>query len=319
MKRTFVILILVLFLFLCALTLFFDFEKRVFRLDGFILSRVRMPRLILGVLAGMGLSMVGALYQGLFRNPLAEPYLLGISSGSAFGAVIGFYLGLEKIPVLGPTLIISGSFITGVLAMLGIMALSRYGKNQNLLFLLLSGVVVNTFLFALEFIIITFSLQRMQNVLLWLFGSLPVVGYAMLLPLAVIVLAGSLFLMLHFKSVNLMSISREFFLSKGLDVKKTTGSLFLVSTLMVAAITSLCGIIGFVGLIVPHLARFITGHDYRRIFPFTLLAGPFFLVLSDLLNKGLFYPREVPLGMLTTLIGAPLFFFLLRRSLRTDV
>ncbi len=277
---------------------------------------LRLPRLLIGIIAGIGLSVVGALYQGLFKNPLADPYLLGISSGSAFGAVLSFYFQLDKIPYFGNYILILNAFLSGILTVFLILFISNYRKNLNLMYLLLTGVIINTFLFSIEFLIIIFSHGRMQNVLLWLWGSLPILDYKLLILIGIIVIAGYFIILFNYKSVNLLSISKEFLISKGVNLKKKTLLLVIVSTVIIAAVTSLCGIIGFIGLIVPHIIRLIIGFDFKKIFLYSILIGPIFIVLSDLLNNLLFYPVTIPLGMITTIIGAPVFFYLLRRNIR---
>jgi len=293
-----------------------DFENRTLKWDPFLISNLRLPKLLIGILAGLALSTVGGLYQGLFRNPLAEPYLLGISSGSAFGAVLTFYFGWDKLPVIGHWILITNSFVSGILTVLLILFISNYKRNLNLMYLLLTGVIINTFLFSLEFLIIVFSYGRLQNVLLWLWGGLPVVDYKFLGIIGFFVLAGYSVILYNYRSVNLLSVSKEFMISKGFDLKRQTSILILVSTVMVAGVTSVCGILGFIGLIVPHIIRLIVGFDFKKIFLYSFLLGPFFIIASDTFNNLLFYPVKIPLGIITTLIGAPVFFYLLRRNMK---
>ncbi|MDD5066491.1 MAG: iron ABC transporter permease, partial [bacterium] len=281
MKKVYFILFLILFAGLVFFYLYFDFEKKAFIYSPFVFINLRLPRLFLALFMGLGLSMVGGLFQGIFRNPLAEPYVLGVSSGCAFGTVVGFFFSLEKVPVLGPYLLILLSLVSGLLTVVFIIWISQYRKNLNLMYLLLTGVIVNTFLFALEFILITFAFGRMQNVLLWLFGTLPVMDFPVVIVLMILILAGSVFILFHYRSINLLSISRDFLVSKGINLKRNTYSLFFVSTLMMAVLTSVCGIIGFVGLIVPHLVRLMVGNDFKKIFQYSFILGPLFVIFSD--------------------------------------
>ena len=315
-KQVVFISIFILFLIFCGFYLIIDFDIKTIEYDSFLVMNLRLPKLLIGIIAGIGLSIVGGLYQGLFKNPLAEPYLLGISSGAAFGAVLSFYFNLDKIPLIGNYILIFNAFLSGILTVFLILFISNYKKNLNLMYLLLTGVIINTFLFSIEFLIIIFSYGRMQNVLLWLWGSLPILDYGVLIMVGVIVLAGYFIILFNYKSVNLLSISKEFLISKGVDLKKKTLLFVIVSTVMIAAVTSLCGIIGFIGLIVPHIIRLIIGYDFRKIFLYSILIGPIFIIVSDLLNNLLFYPITIPLGMITTIIGAPVFFYLLRRNIR---
>ena len=315
-KQVIFILLLALFFVICLFYLIVNFDIKTIEYDHFLVMNLRLPKLLIGIIAGIGLSVVGALYQGLFKNPLAEPYLLGISSGSAFGAVLSFYFQLDKIPYFGNYILILNAFLSGILTVFLILFISNYRKNLNLMYLLLTGVIINTFLFSIEFLIIIFSYGRMQNVLLWLWGSLPILDYKLLISIGVIVIAGYFIILFNYKSVNLLSISKEFLISKGVNLKKKTLLLVIVSTVIIAAVTSLCGIIGFIGLIVPHIIRLIIGFDFKKIFLYSILIGPIFIVLSDLLNNLFFYPVTIPLGMITTIIGAPVFFYLLRRNIR---
>ncbi len=311
-----IILFLIVFAFLICFYLLFNYETKHFEYNSFFLFYIRLPKLVLGILVGIGLSVVGGMYQGIFKNPLAEPYLLGVSAGCAFGSVITYYFQWDKISILGNSILIFNSFISGLLTVGLIVFISNYKKNLNLMYLLLTGVIVNTLLFSIEFILITYSMGRMQNVLLWLFGSLPILDYSLLGTLVVIVILGSIYIVFQYKNINLLSISSEFLISKGMNLKKTSYSLFIISTLVVAAITSLCGIIGFIGLIVPHIIRLFFGYDFKKILTYSFIFGPIFIIASDILHHSLFYPREIPLGMMTTLLGAPLFFYLLRRNVR---
>ncbi|MBN1897985.1 MAG: iron ABC transporter permease [Spirochaetes bacterium] len=280
-----------------------------------ILFQLRIPRIIIAILAGAGLSIVGASFQGLFKNPLAEPYLLGISAGSALGAIISFFFNLHKIPYIGEFLVIINSFICGLGTMMLVIFISRFRKRFSMLALILTGVIMNAFLFSLEFLIIALSYGRLQNILLWLWGKIPPVNPLVVLSSSVLIIISFFKILFHYKAISLLAISESMAESKGINIHKVTYEIIIFSTIIVATIVSVCGIIGFVGLVVPHIIRLVIGNDYKKILVLVPLAGGSFLLFSDFISRFLLYPSVMPLGIVTSIIGAPLFFYLLKRNL----
>ena len=280
-----------------------------------IIFELRLPRIILAAGVGAALSMSGAGFQGLLRNPLADPYIVGVSAGSALGAAIGIMLHLEG-SWLGISIIPLLAFIGAVLAMLAVYFLSVVDNRIPVETFLLAGVVVGSFLWALVSFLLTLASQDLPRVVFWLMGSLserqwPQVG--MLLPY--LLLGGAI---LYFLShpLNLMSMGEESAGHMGVEVEKTKIWVILAASLLAAAAVSVSGLIGFVGLMIPHIARRVVGPDHRILLPAAALAGAAFLVGADTLARVMMAPRELPVGIITALLGAPFFCYLLRQVKR---
>jgi len=246
-----------------------------------IIWKLRLPRVLLAALVGAALSLGGLVFQALLRNPLAEPYILGISGGSAIGAIAGILLGLSQFP--GITLTSFAGSLTTLLLIIGISAgQSILQKNA----LLLSGVMVNAFCSAVIMFLVSMTHDtRLHNIIFW-----------------------------YSNTMNLMLMGREMAQSMGVNIKHATVILLVTTSLMVSACVSQCGLIGFVGLVIPHLFRLVLGPDHRILLPACLLGGGAYMVACDLLARALPQHGEMPAGVITALIGAPLFVYLLKRS-----
>ncbi len=278
-----------------------------------IIWQTRFPRLLLALLVGMALSSTGAVYQTLLRNPLADPFILGISGGAALGSAIGIAYGF---PFL---LVIALSFAIGLLTMFGIVALAgargAFASDR----LLLAGVVTNAFAFALMLAIHTLlPPDRAQHLLFLLMGSLSSPTAAMLGLLAGIVLSGLALLMRYSRTLDALALGEETAVSIGIDFPHTQRALFIISSCMVGAVVAMSGLIGFVGLFVPHAVRAVVGTGHKAVLPLSALAGGAFLMIADTIARSLFrvgtFQTELPIGVITALIGAPCFIALLRRS-----
>jgi len=277
-----------------------------------IIWQIRFPRVLLAVLVGAALSLGGLVFQALLRNPLAEPYILGVSGGSAIGAIVGIMLGLSRFPGVSLTAF-AGSLAT--LALILVMTAGRtFLKKESLL---LSGVMVNAFCSAIILFLISMTHDtRLQNILFWLMGDLSLVNLhqvgimaAMLVPCF-----GVIFWLSH--KMNLLLMGKELAQSMGLSIRAVTLTLFVVTSFMVSVTVSYCGLLGFIGLVMPHFLRLIFGSDHRVLAPACILGGGVFLTICDLLARTLPQQGEMPPGVLTALIGAPLFIFLLTKSRR---
>jgi iron complex transport system permease protein len=277
-----------------------------------IIWQIRLPRVLLAVLVGAALSLGGLVFQALLRNPLAEPYILGVSGGSAIGAIVGIMLGLSRFPGVSLTAF-AGSLAT--LALILVMTAGRtFLKKESLL---LSGVMVNAFCSAIILFLISMTHDtRLQNILFWLMGDLSLVNLhqvgimaAMLVPCF-----GVIFWLSH--KMNLLLMGKELAQSMGLSIRAVTLTLFVVTSFMVSVTVSYCGLLGFIGLVMPHFLRLIFGSDHRVLAPACILGGGVFLTICDLLARTLPQQGEMPPGVLTALIGAPLFIFLLTKSRR---
>ena len=277
-----------------------------------IIWRIRLPRVLLAALVGATLSLGGLVFQALLRNLLAEPYILGISGGSAIGAIAGILLGLSRFPGVSLTAFL-GSIATLVLILVmtsGQMIL----KKESLL---LSGVMVNAFCSSVIMFLVSLTQDsRLHNIIFWLMGDLSTADIRQVGLLAGMLLPCFILIFRHSHAMNLLLMGKEMAQSTGINIKVVTITLLVTSSFMVSATVSYCGLIGFVGLVMPHLLRLIFGPDHRLLVPACILGGGSYLVICDLLARTLPEQGEMPAGVITALIGAPLFIMLLKRSKR---
>lgn len=273
---------------------------------------LRLARIALAVIAGAGLSVAGVIFQALLRNPLAEPYVLGVSSGAGLGAVLALVLGFGAVSTWTlPAMAFAGALVTIFL----VYALAR-GANgaAPLQTLLLSGVIVSSVLGSiLMFVVSTSSSDKLHSVIWWLLGNLQIFDWGLLRATAMVVGAGLLITLLFVRDLNLMTLGEEPAAHLGVHVERTKRLFFLVASLMTGATVAACGLIGFVGLIVPHTVRLVVGPDHRRLVPASALVGAAFLVLADSFARTIIAPLEIPIGVVTAFLGGPFFLFLLRQ------
>jgi iron complex transport system permease protein len=274
--------------------------------------QLRLARIVLCVIAGAGLSVAGVIFQSLLRNPLAEPYVLGISSGAGLAAALAIILGLNAAGAWTlPGMAFAGAFGTIVL----VYALAETGVGAVPVHtLLLSGTIVNAVLSSiLMFLVSAAPSEDLHNVIWWLLGNLQVFDWQLLRIVGVVVAAGLVVSLLLARDLNLMTLGDEAAAHLGLHVERTKKVFLLVASLMTGATVAACGLIGFVGLIVPHSVRLAVGPDHRRLVPASALAGAAFLVLADSFARTVIAPQEIPIGVITAFLGGPFFLFLLRR------
>lgn len=274
-----------------------------------ILAKIRLPRILLAGLVGFTLSLGGVVFQALLRNPLAEPFILGISSGAAIGAIVGIVLGLGS--TVGVPLL---SFISALATILLVMGISsRHGGLESST-LLLTGVIVNAFFTAIiMFFIATASDSRLHSMLFWLYGDLSQSKYIQLsicLPLVLIV-SGIIYI--FSRHLNLVVGGEQSALQMGVEVELLKWVSFIGISLITGVVVSFSGIIGFVGLIVPHLMRMILGPDHRMLLPASALGGAVFLIAADTVARTIISPSELPVGVITAFLGAPFFIYLLKK------
>jgi len=279
-----------------------------------ILLEIRLPRACLGLLVGGGLALAGSVFQALLRNPLAEPYILGISGGSAAGAVLVLSLGWMSI---SSALLPAAAFAGALLAVLLVFRVAASAdRSLDVRVLLLAGVVVGSFFTAVIALILSLSeAQAVRNAVLWMMGSLSGATWGSVAVVAAYTLPSALVLLALARALNLMSIGEETAGYLGTNVEGVKRVAYGVASLITAAGVAVAGIIGFVGLIVPHALRLIVGSDQRVLLPLSFLAGAAFLTLADLGARLILDPTEIPIGVLTAFLGVPLFLVLLRRSL----
>jgi iron complex transport system permease protein len=275
-----------------------------------IIWKIRFPRVLIAAMVGATLSLGGLVFQALMRNPLAEPYILGISGGSAIGAIIGILLNLSRFP--GVSIF---AFLGGIGTLFLVLLISTGKTLLKKESLLLSGVMVNAFCSAVIMFLISVTQDaRIHNIMFWLMGDLSSGGKSEALLMGIILLPCFVVIFWFSNSMNLLLMGKEMALSMGVNVKFITVFLLVISSFMVSATVCYCGLVAFVGLVIPHLLRLLFGSDHRVLVPACIFGGGAYLVLCDLLARTLPHQGEMPAGVITALVGAPVFIFLLKRS-----
>lgn len=278
-----------------------------------IILKVRLPRVILAILVGACLSLAGAGFQGVLRNPLADPYTLGVASGSAVGAAFLILFGFHTI-LFGNWTIPLVAFVTGLISLLVVLRLANVHGKFKLETIILSGVVVSAFLGSLVSFMVSMSDQVVNEIVFWLMGSLALRGWSFTFVLMPYLAIGIMVLLSYGRTLNLFALGERQAVHLGVNIKRTRLVVLVVSTLITAAAVSIVGTIGFVGLVVPHLVRLIVGPDYRLLLPLSVIFGAIYVLWADTIARTLLSPTEMPLGVVTAFFGAPFFAYLLRRN-----
>jgi len=279
-----------------------------------IVVELRAPRAALAVVVGGGLALAGAVFQALLRNPLAEPYILGISGGAATGAVLALALGLVASHSWA---LPAASFVGALLAIVLVLRVALAADDRvDVRVLLLAGVVVGAFFGAcISFILSVSDARTVRGAVLWMMGSLAGADWSTVGTVTLYTVPAAAVLAGLARPLNLMAIGEETAGYLGTNVEGVKRTAYVVASLLTAAGVAATGVIGFVGLIVPHGVRLVTGSDYRTLLPLSFLAGAVFLTLADVVARTILSPTEVPIGVITAFVGVPLFLVLLRRSL----
>lgn len=277
-----------------------------------IILGVRLPRVILALLVGAALSLAGAGFQGVLRNPLADPYTLGVASGSSAGAAVVIMLGLRS--AWGLWALPVAAFPAGLCTLAVVYALAGKAGRKRAETLILAGIIVQAFFGAFVSFSISLSSGVVNEILFWLMGSVAMRGWVYSGLLSPILLVCAIILICVSRRLNLFALGERHAAHMGIDVSRTKLLVLAVSTLLTAAAVSVAGAIGFVGLVIPHLIRLLAGPDYRRLIPISALAGATYVLWADTLARSVLSTREIPLGVVTALIGAPFFAFLLYRQ-----
>ena len=283
-------------------------------LHGLIIHQIRLPRVLLGFLVGLSLALAGGVMQGLFRNPLASPYVLGIAAGASTGAAAAIALGFH-----GPVTLPLGAFLGGIGAVSLVYRLAQTGQGRSSpLSLILAGVALGALFSAITgfLLFITAGDRRLSEILFWTMGSLGRANWSYLWGMLPVAGLGGLFLQLSARELNAFSLGEEGARHLGLEPEQFKRTLLLVTTLLTSTAVAFAGTIGFVGLITPHAVRLILGPDHRSLLPASALAGGIFLIWADAAARTALRPAELPLGIITALIGAPFFLYLLRTKAR---
>ena len=278
-----------------------------------ILWKIRLPRTVLIALTGAALGGSGATYQGLFRNPLADPFLIGVASGAGLGAVIAMSVrwpysvwGLLAIPM--------AAFLAALLTVFIVYTLARVGQTVPITNLILAGVAFSSFATSLTSFLMIRSTSEVRRALGWLLGGASQSGWTAILAITPYLIIGLGVLLVSGHALNVLQFGDDQAQQLGINVTRTKRILLTASSLATAAAVAFSGIIGFIGLIVPHLVRLWFGPDYRRLLPLSILGGASALLISDVIARILIAPQEVPVGIITALAGAPFFLWVLRRS-----
>lgn len=284
----------------------------------FIIFEVRLPRIILAVLTGSLLSMAGAVYQAIFQNPMADPYVIGISSGAAFGATIAIIF-LPPMMLLGNSIVSLAAFLSAILTSILVYFISKTKRGVDTFSLLLTGVVISTVLSSFISLMMLAHQDEAMKIMTWTMGSFNAKSWNHVITILIPTVIGIFFTIYHGKDLNVLIMGEEEAMTMGLDTKRLKRNMLLICALLTSIAVSVSGIIGFVGLIVPHFIRLIFGSEHKFLLKASFVFGAIFMLLSDTIARSLIDGFEVPVGIITSLIGGPLFLILLvryRRSLR---
>ena len=277
-----------------------------------IILDIRLPRVILAGLVGAALSIAGATYQGLFRNPLADPYLIGVAQGASVGAIIGFLLPAAwTSPTFGLVPLLA--FIGAILATVVVYLLARVGKTLPVTTLILSGVALSALFGSIVSYLIISSGNKMHGIIFWLMGSFSTSQWSEVGIVLPYVAVGTAVIIVFARLLNVMQLDEEQAQQLGVNVERFKIILLAAATLITAASVSFVGTIGFVGIIIPHAVRLVWGADHRYLLPLAVLTGAIFMILTDLVSRTVLAPTEIPIGVITAVCGAPFFLYLLRR------
>ena len=317
-----VISLLLLILFSLSIgTVYIPFKKVLYVLTHvykenssyIIIWKLRFPRIVMAIIAGGTLAAIGGSLQALFRNPLADPYIIGISSGAALGATLSFFL-QRATGIFFNFYLPFFAFLGALIAMFFVYRLSKIGTHIVIENLLLSGVIIGFISSALITLIIAFAGREVHEILFWLMGDLSRVTWGNIFLVLIPIILGIIILLNFSLSLNAISLGEEVAYNLGINPERLKKTIFFISSFLVGLVVSFTGIIGFVGLIIPHITRLLVGTDHRVMLPTSIFLGSIFLLLCDDISRTIISPRELPIGVITSLIGAPLFIYLLKKS-----
>jgi len=278
-----------------------------------IVMDLRLPRILGGALIGLGLSTAGVVFQGVFRNPMADPYVIGVSSGAALGAALAIVLNIG-FTVFGVNTLSVMAFLFSLTAVFIVFNLARTGPKVPVTTLLLSGLAVSIMFSAFISFLQLISGWELHRLVYWMMGGLSGIQWADLKSATPLIIGGVVGVYLYSRDLNIMTLSEEEAQHLGVNVERSKKILLALGSLITAASVSISGLIGFVGLIIPHLTRIMVGPDHRALTPASIMTGAIFLVSCDSLARFILAPIELPVGLVTSLTGAPFFLYLLRKS-----
>ena len=281
-----------------------------------IVLNIRLPRVVLAAMVGSALAMAGAAFQGLLQNPLADPYTLGVSSGASLGAVFVIFLGVS-LPFLGSFTLPIVSIIAGFLTLLFILTFVRFiERTLSTETIILAGILISSFLGSLISLLIALTGEQLRQILSWLMGSVAMRGWEYVFLFIPFFILGLFLLFLNRRELNALAFGEETARTLGVDPNKRRLMILSGASLLTGAAVAVSGSIGFVGLVIPHLVRLVAGPDHRTLLPLSLFIGGGFLVLTDVVARTIVAPTELPIGVITAIVGAPVFGVLLYRQRR---
>lgn len=282
-----------------------------------IVWQIRMPRVLLAGLVGASLAIAGAAFQSLLKNPLADPYTLGVSSGASVGAVATLFFGIS-IPYLGIFTLPIFSMIGALVTMLLVMGFAKLvDRSMKMETIILTGIIFSSFLSSVISLMIALTGEELRQIIGWLLGSVSMRGWEYIKMAIPFVLIGTFLLWLNRRELNAMLFGEERAKHLGVDVKKRKMMVLIGGSMLAGTAVSVSGTIGFVGLVVPHMTRLLFGSDNRHLLPLSFLNGASLLIVCDLVSRTIISPTELPIGVITAFIGAPIFAFIFFRQRRT--
>lgn len=284
-----------------------------------ILWSIRIPRVVLAGLVGASLAIAGAAFQGLLKNPLADPYTLGVSSGASVGAVTTIFFSIS-IPFLSTYLLPIFGMIGAIVTMMAVLSFAKLvDRSMKMETLILTGVIFSSFLGSCISLMIALTGEQLRDIISWLLGSVSMRGWPYVKMIVPFVIIGSILLWMHRRELNVMLYGDERAQSLGVNVKRSKYSILIGGSMLTGAAVAVSGTIGFVGLVVPHMTRMLWGTDHRHLLALSFLNGASLLIICDLVSRTIIAPSELPIGVITAFIGAPVFsyiFFKQRRGIR---
>lgn len=281
-----------------------------------IIIDIRLPRVLLAMFVGSSLALAGAAFQGFLKNPLADPYTLGVSSGAALGAVIVMFFGIS-LPFIGLLTLPLVSIVAGFITLLLVVSFAKTIHRQMAVeTIILTGIIFSSFLGALISLMIALTGEELRQIIGWLMGSVSMRGWEYVMLQLPFFLIGALILFFNGKELNALSFGEETAKHLGVNIFLRKVIILLGAALLTGSAVAVSGTIGFVGLVIPHLVRLLWGADHKHLLPLSMLAGGAFLIFADLLSRTLIAPTELPIGVITAIIGAPVFGMILFKSKR---
>jgi len=275
-----------------------------------IVLNLRFPRVLMAFLVGSALASSGLIFQGVFRNPMADPYVLGVSSGAALGATVVMILGIN-FTILNFSSVSIGAFVGAISTSMFVFFVANLQKSNNVTILLLTGIAISFFFSSVISLLMTLNRDLIENIFFWTMGSVSTATWNKVGSIIIGISIGIAIFLYYAKELNLIITGESNAKSLGVNVNRVRAILLYTASFVSALVVSVSGIIGFVGLIIPHATRLIIGPDNRKLLPFTIITGGLFLVISDGIARSIAPPMEIPLGVITALIGTPYFIFLL--------